>query len=98
MNNPLAALFEQFLKERTFLKNVTPSTLVWYRVAMKNYQSLVDQPVTLPTKPTLQHFVIRLRERGIRPVTCNTYVGAINAFCLWLHQEGHVAERVKLPK
>ena len=29
MNNPLATLTEQFLKERTYLKNVTPATLVW---------------------------------------------------------------------
>ena len=35
---------------------------------------------------------------SIRPVTCNTYIGAMNAFCVWLHEEGHAAERVKLPK
>lgn len=52
----------------------------------------------LPTKTTLQNFGIRLRERGIRPVTCNTNIGAMNAFCAWLHAEGHVAERIKLPK
>ena len=28
MNYPLATLFERFLKERTYLKNVTPRTLV----------------------------------------------------------------------
>ena len=39
VNHPEATLFEQFLKERTFLKNVTPSTLVWYQVAFKNYQA-----------------------------------------------------------
>jgi len=33
MNHPQAPLFEQFLRERTFLKNVTPRTIVWYRVA-----------------------------------------------------------------
>jgi len=39
MNNPLATLCDQFLKERTFLKNVTPSTLRWYQVALKNYRA-----------------------------------------------------------
>ena len=37
MNYPLATLFEQFLKERTYLKNVTPRTIVWYRIAFQSY-------------------------------------------------------------
>ena len=99
MNHPLAPLFDQFLKERTYLKNVTDRTLVWYRVAFKNYAAVTaHEAVALPTKATLQHFVVTLRERGIKPVTCNTYVGAMNAFCGWLHEEGHARERVKLPK
>lgn len=99
MNHPLAALAAQFLKERTYLKNVTERTLVWYRVAFKNYLALVPEASSsLPTKATMQQFVVALRERGIKPVTCNTYVGAMNAFCSWLHQEGHAAARVKLDK
>ena len=52
----------------------------------------------MPTKTTLHRFVMAQRERGVRPVTCNTYIGAMNAFCAWLHQEGHAAERMKLSK
>ena len=99
MNHPLAPLFVQFLKERTYLKNVTDRTLVWYRVAFNNYAAVTaHDAAVLPSKVTLQHFVVSLRERGIKPVTCNTYVGAMNAFCGWLHEEGHARERVKLPK
>ena len=99
MNHPLATLITQFLKERTYLQNVSERTLVWYRVAFKNYQAVIPaDAAVLPTKATLQQFVVALRERGIRPVTCNTYVGAMNAFCAWLHQEGHARERVKLQK
>ena len=97
VNHPLATLFDQFLKERLYLKNVSERTLVWYRVAFKNYHALVPA-TSLPTKATLQQFVVALRERGIKPVTCNTYVGAMNAFCAWLHQEGHAGEHVKLAK
>jgi integrase/recombinase XerD len=99
MNNPLATLTDQFLKERTYLKNVTPATLVWYRVAFKNYSAaFTDGVPPLPTKATLQEFVIRQRQRNLRAVTVNTYIGAMNAFCSWLHEEGHVVDRVKLPK
>jgi site-specific recombinase XerD len=99
VNNPLATLCEQFLQERRYLKNVTPSTLVWYQVAFKNYRASLDADApTLPTKTALQQFVIRQRDRGVRPVTCNTYIGAMNAFCRWLHEEQHLAEPLKLKK
>jgi integrase/recombinase XerD len=98
VNHPLAALTYQFLKERRFLQNVSEATLVWYRVAFKNYHAVFPAETGTPTKATLQQFVVTLRERGVKPVTCNTYVGAMNAFCAWLHEEGHTSERVKLPK
>src|SRR4051812_45111720 len=97
MNHPLATLFEQFLRERTYLKNVTPPTLIWYRVAFKNYRAAFPDE-SAPTKATMQQFVIGLRERNLRPVTCNTYIGAMNAFCRWLHEEGHAKDRVRLQK
>lgn len=63
MNHPLATLIDRFLKERTYLKNVTQSTLVWYRVAFKNYVALVpDAAASLPTKATMHRFVVGLRE------------------------------------
>ena len=34
--------------------------------------------------------MISLRARGIRPVTCNTYIGAMNAYCVWLKEEGRL--------
>jgi len=68
VNYPLATLFERFLKERTYLKNVTPRTLVWYQVAFKNCRKAVGDDV-LPTRAALQQFVIHERDRGIRPVT-----------------------------
>ena len=67
-------------------------------MAFTNYRSIitVDPVAPLPSKATLQEFVVRLRERGIRPLTCNTYIGAMNAFYRWLHEEGHARERVKV--
>jgi site-specific recombinase XerD len=99
MKHPLATLFEQFLKERIYLKNVTPKTIIWYQVAFKAYgRALPREALALPTKAVLQQFVIGLRDRGLRPVTCNTYIGAMNAFCGWLHQEGHLGAPLKLKK
>ena len=69
MNHTLAPLFDQFLKERTPLQNVM-RTLCWYRIAFKSYRrALGTATLDLPTKNTLQQFVIHERDRGIKPVT-----------------------------
>jgi site-specific recombinase XerD len=83
-----SALLQQFLNERRFLKNVTPATIEWYETAWKALQR--DQSVLSPTltKSSLQQFVVALRQRGVKPISCNTYIKALNAFCLWAHAEG----------
>lgn len=40
------------------------------------------------TKSSLQQFVVRLRQRDVKPISCHTYIKALNAFCLWLRDEG----------
>lgn len=88
-------LFQQFLTQRRYLKNVTPSTIEWYETAFKALQRSLgaDPPLT---KASLQQFVVSLRQRDVKPISCNTYIKALNTFCLWLHEEGHLSERVAL--
>lgn len=87
----LEQLFQQFLRERTYINNVTASTCEWYESAWKAFKasqaSVSARPASsaLITMADLQHFVVHLRERGVRPVSCNTWVRALNAFCRWLH-------------
>jgi hypothetical protein len=38
VNNHPSTLFEKFLKERIYLNNVTPRTIVWYRTAFSHQQ------------------------------------------------------------
>jgi integrase/recombinase XerD len=90
-------LFEQFLAERRYLRNVTTSTLEWYETAFKSLQKHLGVDVPPLSKSNLQGFVVAIRQRGVKAVSCNTYIKAVNAFCLWLHNEGHHAERLQLP-
>lgn len=77
----MVELFAQFVTERRYLKNVTNKTIIWYQTAFQAFTRLVNvsKPTDL-TRQTLQAFVFGLRERGIAPVTCNTYAKAMNAF------------------
>jgi hypothetical protein len=60
-----------FLAGRRYLKNVTPSTIEWYETAFK---MLPKADGTEPdiSKATLQRFVVGLRQRRVKPVSCNT--------------------------
>ena len=60
------SLFQQFLNERRFLKNVTPATIEWYETAWKALQRQQNAPSPTLTKSTLQHFVVSLRQRGVK--------------------------------
>lgn len=91
-----ADLFREFLTERRFLKNVTPATLEWYETAWKALQRAQGTEAPALTKSALQQFVVSLRQRDVKPVSCNTYIKALNAFCLWAHTEGYLEACVQL--
>ena len=65
--DPLATsfLFQQFLTQRRYLKNVTPSTIEWYETAFKALQKTHGTDPQL-TKTNLQAFVVALRQRDVQ--------------------------------
>jgi hypothetical protein len=64
-------LFEQFLAQRRYLKNVTPSIIEWYQTAFKALQKILGADLPPLTKSALQEFVVAVRQRGVQPVSCN---------------------------
>jgi integrase/recombinase XerD len=69
--------FEQFVKERKYLSNVTPATIEWYQ------QSLKWLDTECPTDADLKNFVMRMRERGLKATGCNNRIRAVNAYLKW---------------
>ena len=95
----LDSLFETFLRERIYIKNVSPKTQDWYRSAWDAFKrTQADPSCGCITRADLTGFVIRLRERGVKPVSCNTWLRALNAFCRWLYEEGIAPRLEKLPR
>jgi integrase/recombinase XerD len=95
--------FEQFLRERVYLHNITPRTREYYLTAWKAFvRSQATAPpratdAPLLTRGDVQHFVVHLRERGVKPVTCNCWLRGLNAFGRWLHTEGKIPAPVRVP-
>jgi hypothetical protein len=77
------------------LRNVTSSTIAWYETAFKALERTHGAEPPL-TRTALHAFVVDPRQRGVKPISCNTYIKALNAFCKWLHDEGHAPDRLEL--
>ena len=75
----LDQLFQQFLRERTCVHNVTTKTRDWYQSAWHAFKQSQPLTPTEITKADLLAFVVHLRERGVKPVSCNTWLRAMNA-------------------
>jgi integrase/recombinase XerD len=82
-------LFEQFLQHGSYLRDWSPQTVTAYR------QSLRYLPAQI-TKASLNTAVVAMRERGLTPGGINLRVRSINSFLTWLHEEGHLSERLRI--
>ncbi len=69
--------FEQFIKERRYLANVSPRTIEWYE------QSLHWLSNPAPDVAALKDFVMRMRGAGLKASSCNCRIRAANAYLRW---------------
>jgi integrase/recombinase XerD len=70
-------LFEQFVRERRYLHNISPSTISWYSHTLKWL------PGESPTQAELKETVLWMREKGLKAAGCNSAIRAIPAYLKW---------------
>ena len=93
----MQGLFDQFLKEKRFLKNITPKTAIFLCKLSKSFVRTLGEiePSSL-NKAKLNEFVVRACESGLSAVSCNTYISGINSFLTWLYENGHTTEHLSI--
>lgn len=69
--------FSDFIRERQYLTNVSPSTLQWYKYSLKWLDT------ESPTQEDLKAAVLKMREKGLKATGCNSAIRAINAYVHW---------------
>lgn len=89
-------LFEQFLKERRLLKNISPKTETYYRQALIAFEKYSGEKLDSLSSGKLNKWVIAMLEAGVKPVSCNTYISAMNAFFNWLLENEVIPKRLKV--
>jgi integrase/recombinase XerD len=84
-------LFEQFLREKTYLVNLQPRTLDIYQQTFDRYFKSMGK-----SKSSVQECVIQMKERGLADTTINIAIRNINSFLTWLYENEHTTEHLKL--
>jgi integrase len=70
--------FADFVKERQYLKNVSPRTIEFYWDCFKSVQKHGDF-----TPEGLKNWIIGSRQAGVSPASINTRITGVNAFPRW---------------
>jgi integrase/recombinase XerD len=70
-------LYQQFLREKQYLSNVSPRTIKYLRWVFNRWDDLID---AFPDKQNVKEWVIKLTESGISPSTINSYIRGFNSF------------------
>jgi integrase/recombinase XerD len=73
----MEAKFEQFIKERKYLKNVSPRTIEWYEQSFHWLQN------PDPSQADITDLVVKMRDAGLTATSCNARLRAISAYLRW---------------
>jgi len=88
--------FEQFVKERRFLKNVTVRTEEFYQDVRSALKRFYRQPEF--TEEGLKEWVVNMRQAEVKPVSCNSYASGANAYLNWLFKQGLLATKLSVAR
>jgi integrase/recombinase XerD len=75
----MEARFEQFIRERQYLANVTPANIDWYRNGLRWLRT------DSPSQDDLKDAVMRMRQKGLKPTGCNSVIQALNSYAHWVN-------------
>jgi hypothetical protein len=86
-------MFDQFLQERVYLQGISRETQRYYKWVRRAFEPILAEP----TKAGALACIQRLRDKGVKAISVNSYLCGFNAYCMWLHKE-HGKELVKIPR
>jgi integrase len=89
----LEKLFSDFCQDRLYLRNVSPLTIRSYRQAFGRFLKSGGSELS---KGSLSAFVVKMRAMSLSPVSCNISIRAMNAFLVWLKENDHIPEPLKI--
>jgi integrase/recombinase XerD len=90
-------LYQQFIREKQYLLNVSDRTVEGYKWAWKAFAPALKGK-ELVTKADVLKRIAELKSKGLSTVSVNTYLRSVNAFCTWLFNEGHSPTHLRITR
>src|SRR5215469_6294153 len=92
-------IFSDFCRERRYGSGVSRRTEVWYRESWAAFRGVLEgTAVDAITKETFTPAIESMMQRGVSPITINTYARAINAWLRWAAEAGHISAPVRITR
>lgn len=91
----LQKAFDQFIREKRFLTNVSPKTIKYYGFVFNIWKNYINE---FPDKLNVKEFVIKVQESGVSPFTANSYIRGINSFLTWAYENELTDTHLKIKK
>ena len=90
--------FSDYVEDRKYLKNVSPKTLAWYGDAWKAFGPHVEPVLASGGRinDAIRSGVSALHDKGVRPVSINSYLTCVRAYLNWLHADGHLKDKPRV--
>jgi len=88
--------FDDYVQDRKYARNVAPKTVAWYADVWRAFGRHLNTESAQSIRDSVRHAVADLLAKGNKPVSLNSWLTGVRAYCLWLHAEGHLAERPKV--
>lgn len=86
--------FSEYVLDRKYTRNVSAKTLSWYDdVWWRAFGPFLD---LADIRGSLRTGTRHLLEKGIKPVSVNSWLTGIRAYVLWLHKEGQLKEKPRV--
>lgn len=95
MDTLLDKLFNEFIREKTYINNLSPRTITYYKEVYGSFKQAGAFDDL--SKRNLQEALIKFRARGVSPGAINTYIRGLNTFLNWLRDE-HGYENLSMKK
>jgi len=90
--------FADYVDDRKYLKNVSPKTVAWYSDAWKAFGPHLEPVLASGGHPNdgIRSAITAMLQRGVRPVSINSYLTCVRAYLNWLHAEQWLKAKPKV--
>jgi site-specific recombinase XerD len=81
----LIAAWDRFLREKRYVKNLSPKTISDYGCAWRAWSNWLPADPTDITERTIDDCVLAMRQAGLSAISTNSYLRVLKVFVRWLN-------------